>query len=322
MNDIFTIRTFHRRGFTLVELLVVIAIIGVLVALLLPAVQAAREAARRSQCLNNLRQIGLAMMNYESVHGELPKASTRLDGYTLTSWVTLVLPYIKETALYDQIDLSLPLQYVNDSPDIYNYHHISFETFKCPSDEPVGLVNYWYGARGNYAVNVGIGFIWMDDESPSQDEGGHKHPLGPPGHTSSLLVPGVFQMNRGRRFSEISDGTSNTAAISELRNVEGQDTRGALHYGAAVMYMHDFTPNFTGGFDRTRYCINVDYAPCLPSSSTWRGAWTHTSRSAHPGGVNMMMLDSSVRFISEDIAETLWKQIATPDGGEVLDGSL
>jgi len=310
------------HGFTLVELLVVIAIIGVLVALLLPAVQAAREAARRTQCINNIRQIGLAMMNYESSKKTLPRGSTRTEGYTRNSWVTLVLPYIEEIALYDQIDLSESLTNVNADPDKYNFHHITFETFKCPSEEPVELVNDWYGARGNYAVNVGIGFVWMDDESPEQDQGGHPHPLSPPDHKSSLLAPGVFQVNRGRSLREITDGTSNTVAICEMRNVPGRDTRGALHYGAAVMYMHDFPPNFTGGFDRTRYCLNVDYAPCLPSQSTWRGSWTHTARSAHTGGVNTLLLDSSVRFVSDDIDELLWKQVATPDGDEVLSGTL
>ena len=317
--------TRNRSGFTLVELLVVIAIIGVLVALLLPAVQAAREAARRSQCLNNIRQIGLAVMNYESTQGTLPKGSTRFEGYTRNSWVTLVLPYIEEMSLYSQIDLSVSLDDVNNDPDIFDYHHIPFATFQCPSDERVDLVNDWYGARGNYAANVGIGFIWMDDESPEQDQGGNPYPLAlaeDPNHKSSLWFPGTFQVNRGRNLREIEDGTSNTVAVCEIRTIEGRDTRGALHYGAAVMYMHDFTPNFTGGFDRTRWCLTTDFAPCFATQQTWRGGWTHTARSAHPGGVNAMLLDASVRFVSDDVEELLWRQVSTPAGQEVLTGEL
>lgn len=316
-------RSLH--GFTLVELLVVIAIIGVLVALLLPAVQAAREAARRSQCLNNMKQIGVALMNHESTYKALPKGSTRTNGFARNTWATRLLPFLEQSAIFSQIDLSMSIEDVNDNDNIFNFHRQFITAYQCPSDERVELVTEFYGARGNYAANAGIGFMWMNDESTEQDQGGHPHPLGlfnNPNHKSSMLALGVFLVNRGRSLGQITDGTSNTVAISEVRNVPGSDTRGVLHYGAASMYMHDFTPNFTGGFDRTRHCINVDYAPCLPSQQIWRGSWTHTSRSAHPGGVNSLMLDSSVRFVSNGVDELLWKQVATPDGGEVLSGTL
>ena len=126
-------------------------------------------------------------------------------------------------------------------------------------------------------------------------------------------------VNKGRRISEFSDGTSKTAAISEVRLVEGQDTRGVLHFGAGVLYMHNLPPNDASAIkERTRYCLDTGYAPCVTSSMEWRGEWRHFARSAHPGGVNLMMVDTSCRFIANDINVDTWKAIATPRGDEVL----
>jgi prepilin-type N-terminal cleavage/methylation domain-containing protein len=338
----------YRNGFTLVELLVVIAIIGILVALLLPAIQAAREAARRSQCLNNLRQVGIATMNYESAKKRLPIGATQRYGKdpktgqdysgdpTMYSWVSLLMPYVEEASLYSQVDWQLPLGVRNDLNPPDTSHHIEFQTYKCPSDQRVGIANNWYGARGNYAGNVGIGVVWMNDPSPKQDCSLTKQfgctvkPAGPPGSDkinpeapdSSLSRFGTFMVNKGRRMSEFVDGTSKTAAISEIRNVEGTDTRGVLHFGAGVMYMHDYPPNFTTLGDRTRWCQSIYYAPCVPTQDEWKGAWRHFARSAHSGGVNLIMVDTSAQFISDDISEEAWHAIATPSGAEVVDESI
>ncbi len=170
-----------RLGFTLVELLVVIAIIGILVALLLPAIQAAREAARRTQCTNNIRQIGIAMMNFETSKKRLPVGATQRFGDdpktgspytsdpTMFSWISSMMPYLEEASLYGTVDWTIPLgdRYNATPPD--TAHHIKFASYTCPSAEPVEIVNTFYGARGNYAGNVGIGKIWMNDTSPTQD---------------------------------------------------------------------------------------------------------------------------------------------------------
>jgi prepilin-type N-terminal cleavage/methylation domain-containing protein len=324
-----------RPAFTLVELLVVIAIIGILVALLLPAIQAAREAARRTQCTNGERQIGVALNNYVTQFKRLPmghvsKLNTSGQPKSYYSWITLIMPFLEEMAIYDKVDLKVGLEDLNDAndPNTFFYHRIELKTFICPSDVEVGLINDWYGARGNYAANVGRGRMWMNDTSPWQCEHiGSIDPNAPhitkcSTNQSSMTRLGVFLVNYGRKLSEITDGTSKTVAVSEIRKVEGVDTRGALHFSAGSMYMHDFLPNDTASFDRSRYCEKADYAPCLATQSQWAGYWSQAARSAHPGGVNVMLVDSSVRFVSENISEELWQAISTPDGDETPSDTL
>jgi prepilin-type N-terminal cleavage/methylation domain-containing protein len=314
-----------RRAFTLVELLVVIAIIGVLVALLLPAVQAAREAARRAQCQNNLHQIGVALMNYESRAGEFPPADVRVNHpasgipKTLHSWVTILMNYIEQGTVYRSTDWINKTLEERDA-DHDTTHHIPLPSFNCPSDIPVGIVNSFYGARGNYAANAGRGFVWMDDIRWEQE----LHPkvtsvddLLP---DSSLEDYGAFFVNRGLRVADATDGLSNTAAVCELRLVEGEDTRGALHFGACTMYMHDVTPNSTKE-DKTRHCDRRAaelIAPCRPTADAWKGDWAHYARSQHVGGVNLQMLDASVRFVSDDVSLVVWRQLSTAYGEEVV----
>jgi prepilin-type N-terminal cleavage/methylation domain-containing protein len=319
----------HRCAFTLVELLVVIAIIGVLVALLLPAVQAAREASRRTQCTNNLHQIGVAFMNYESRAGELPTADVRRYFpatdlvKTYHSWVTILMNYIEQGAVWDSTDwVTKTLEERELSKD--KTHHIKLPSFDCPSDIEVGIVNDFYGARGSYAVNAGRGAVWADDPNWRQEE----HPKTSSTYdllpTSSLEDYGAFFVNRALKLSDVTDGTSNTAAASELRRMEGEDTRGSLHFGSCVMYMHDETPN-SSREDRTRWCDRraaASIAPCRPTTEGWKGEWAHYARSTHPGGVNVMMLDTSVRFISDDVSLTTWHQVSTPFGEEVVEGPL
>jgi prepilin-type N-terminal cleavage/methylation domain-containing protein len=339
-------------AFTLVELLVVIAIIGILIALLLPAIQAAREAARRTQCTNNIRQIGLAMMNFEGSKKRLPAGATQRYGNdpktgapysgdpTMFSWISVMMPYLEEASLYSQVDWTIPLGERNALAPPDTSHHIKFETYVCPSDEPVDITNSWYGARGNYAGNVGIGVFWMNDTSPTQDcayaslNPGfscsiHKYSAipelvpNPEARDSSLARFGTFMMNKGRKMAEFEDGTSKTAAVCEIRKVPGLDTRGVLHFGAGCLYMHDYPPNFLGLPDSSRYCGDqLDYAPCRPATKEWRGAWRHFARSAHPGGVNLMMVDTSVRFVSDSIDEWTWRWLATARGGEVVPESI
>jgi prepilin-type N-terminal cleavage/methylation domain-containing protein len=354
-----------NSAFTLVELLVVIAIIGILVALLLPAIQAAREAARRSQCTNNIRQIGIAFMNHETSKKRLPVGATQRYGNdkktgvaytgdpTMFGWISSMMPYLEEASLYAQVDWTIPLGERNDRPvgdPNKTAHHIKFESYVCPSAEPVGLVNDWYGARGNYAANAGIGTIWMNDTSPTQDCAfGSMNPSygcvqrrywptaprqNPEAEFSSLGRFGAFMVNKGRKMGEFEDGTSKTAAVSEVLTIPGSiegdvhgDTRGVMHFGAGSMYMHDQIPNFANISDpnalkdQTRYCIPADNAPCSKIND-WKGAWRHFARSSHNGGVNLMMVDTSVRFVADNVSLETWQAWSTPRGGEVIAEAL
>lgn len=328
--------TRSKTGFTLVELLVVIAIIGILVALLLPAVQAAREAARRMQCTNNLRQIGLATLNYESTNGHLPsghrmtKIGTDID--SLGAWVTQLMPYIEEGNLFNQIDTDQAFfdQTVDvGSGEFEKTHHVFLPSMNCPSDPAgsglqLGLINDHYGARGNYVANAGWsdpgpGYeecgLWMNDPSWEQfgdNEAGHPSCSNGVGYKgsgggrpikSSLAGYGPFMMNRGVKLSQATDGTSHTIAFAELLKIPGRDMRGCMHWGGGAMYLHSEPPNSRYP-DLSRFCaVSVDdpVAPCDDSVSGWTGAHKLAARSAHTGGVNVAMVDGSARFISDDV---------------------
>jgi prepilin-type N-terminal cleavage/methylation domain-containing protein/prepilin-type processing-associated H-X9-DG protein len=373
--------TVRRNGFTLVELLVVIAIIGVLVALLLPAIQAARESARRAQCTNNLHNLGLAIHNYASSQGTIPPAEVRegdarvedpdgRDVKTLLSWVTLLMPYIEEANAFAATDWRVRLEVRDQLGD--KSHHLQLDTFSCPSDanpaSEVGIVNNFYGARGNYVANSGRGYYYAKDITPQLAIKGWEdvirsnpnanpltfrgsHQNGQPhmtalgtfvvddllpraGQAATASVTGVI---KGRSFAEFTDGTSNTAAVSELRMVPETDTRGAMHFGPAALYMHDWPPNMPLGArnpfapvlkieDWTRYCdrnVANEISPCRGTSAgNWSGVWQQLARSYHPGGVNLAMADGSTRFVRDSIDRDLWHALATPDGGELLPGEL
>ena len=354
----------RNSAFTLVELLVVIAIIGVLVALLLPAVQAAREAARRSQCINNLKQAGLAMHNYESARGRLPMgdfrqrtAATGVD--SLGTWVTLTMPYMENGNLYQNMDFTLPY-YANGfiGPDNTPNHHVILEGHQCPSDIEVGIVEWnqgRYGARGNYVGNVGWSDrqhgIWVDliDWRQGNSQGFSLFPKGAMRYTndngqivvSNLIGFGPMMIARGMKLKEVTDGTSNTIAASEIVKYEGDDTRGTLHFGGGALYMHTFPPNYQGSssvdIDHTRFCADVtsQESQCEEAGG-WQGWHRLTARSNHPGGVHALFLDGSARFISDDISSLssaqldaytrsdqplVWQSLSTFAGEELVSAS-
>ncbi|MFO0923575.1 MAG: DUF1559 domain-containing protein [Pirellulales bacterium] len=301
------------RGFTLVELLVVIAIIGILVGLLLPAVQQAREAARRMSCQNNLKQIGLAFHNYADAHKKFPPAwisnntATTAGEPTIWSWGACILPFIEQAPLYNlvqpgrvRIDQNFVLGGANSlalkSP---------LPSYRCPSDTGPAL-NDWgstYGGDDTYNRNLWNGTARTAGATSNYVINGDTADSNTPlmVATFSTYGPplGIAWQNSGVSFRDITDGTSNTALVGErawqLRKVP---------IGAANAL--GFAPAGAGGTSlnqQCRACLAVVAIPYWGLNQTVINA-AHQSRgysSQHPGGVQFVLADGAVRFISENI---------------------
>jgi len=293
-----------RKGFTLIELLVVIAIIAVLIALLLPAVQQAREAARRSQCKNNIKQLGLALHNYHDTARTMPPGAIQSfsTGLNEATWITMCLPYFDQANLYMMANFSSTFGGSGPNNVILG---TSLPMMLCPSDNEVALAlpgsPGW--ARGNYVANSGIGPL-TSTENPN-----------PAGRTA-----GPFTMNSKVKMSDFIDGTSNTVLVSELLKVKGDDFRGVMHYPEGPMYQHDRSPN-TGVPDEFRgsLCISTVRAPCTGVYTAWNNRQIRiAARSNHVGGVHVLLGDGSGRFVSENINLGTWQALSTMDKGEVI----
>ena len=308
-------------GFTLVELLVVIAIIGILVAMLLPAVQAAREAARRMQCTNNQKQVGLAMLNFESHYKVFPAGVMGPDkngwwgGHTA---LFQILPFLEEGVVESQLNyeddwlsyLSLDNRYPGSS---------QITPYQCPSDDTAGRVVGFqaYGkdiprSRSNVVLCYGKEFLW-NCALPSPQ---NRDP--PPDETEN---GGPFRFHHGRRLREFEDGTSHTALGSEL--IAGKkDDSGPYDYRGiwawpdiGSSYLHVETPNSSAP-DRIRWCGDpaIEVSPCFATGLECNGA--NTARSNHPGGVNGVLFDGSVAFHTDDIDLQVWRALSTIAGGQ------
>jgi prepilin-type N-terminal cleavage/methylation domain-containing protein/prepilin-type processing-associated H-X9-DG protein len=298
----------RRPAFTLVELLVVIAIIGILIALLLPAVQAAREAARRSECTNNLKQIGLGLHLHHDQNRKFPPGGVASPQTVHDStWITAILRYIEQTSLDDQIDW---LNH-NFGSATHPVQKVTLTLFHCPSDvRPKPNDTYPPLARGNYVANNGIGPMAEWAGGPRMTREG-----------------GVFYMNGEMAMADIRDGTSQTAMVSEIRAVKDtHDGRGILHYVENPIYHHNYTPNSLIPDEiRTAWCVSTLEAPCIGTFPAWnQRAIIMTARSNHPGGVNLLLGDGSVRFVQETIRLDIWQAICTPKAaaGEPVVGSF
>ena len=318
-----TFEWFARRrhgGFTLVELLVVIAITGILVSRLLPAVQNAREAARRLHCKNNLKQIGLAVLAYESFHGEFPASANVTDlvdpqagpGF---SWVCLILPHVEQVNLYDRFDFNVDVYSQVNEPQ-----EVQLPTWMCGSDGSKGrylqdptYTNNKRFAKGNYAVWVSP--YHFDEQN---------------------LYPGALTTHRTHKYKDIHDGLSNTLLASEVRTRGNPlDSRGAwaLPWNGSSTLSYDHhaheqstRSHFVGdalgvsgagtsgqsqrpnqqelNWDIIYNCpdaagARLEKMPCGDRASMpW---WSAAPRSSHPGGVNVVFLDGRTGFLPDGV---------------------
>ncbi len=316
----------RRSAFTLVELLVVIAIIGILVALLLPAVQSARAAARRMQCSNNVKQLGLALHNYHTANSNFPAAqyiqidskqagAPTPDDWVRWSWYAAMLPYVEQQNMADVYaeHLSAP------RTGSFSYTNLPEKTavaptFMCPSDPANPKVHNGstlanaQGFHGNYVLGAGDGFF---------NEGGH---------AESANLNGIFYVGSQTTIGDIKDGTTNTLMISEIILVKDgaiasgqEDIRRRYHNvaHAGALFSTKYPPN-TSQPDRHNYCLTtVEEAPCTPTGTDV----IVSARSYHPGGVLVGLGDGSVRFLSENIDITIYNSLGTRAGKEVIPGN-
>jgi prepilin-type N-terminal cleavage/methylation domain-containing protein/prepilin-type processing-associated H-X9-DG protein len=353
-----------RRGFTLIELLVVIAIIAILIGLLLPAVQKVREAANRMSCSNNCKQIGLALMNYESSYEKFPPASQvpwgrvgkddcHMDytGPFGPNWAVLLLPYIEQDNLYRQANVAsfpgVPIGTPNGTPppgvDGMGWRTVvgtTVKTYVCPSDSKTrimfnspsvpGTPDGW--ARGSYGVTAGY-------EDYDHVAGGatfkssKKNVAGAAGLISSPMMSSNF----GCKIADITDGTSNTIMVAELRaGLTPLDPRGvwALGFpGSSIVNggrgAYNPTPNnLLGGTsddggdelqDGALYCTLQGASVKMGCTTAGTLMTSAMSRSLHTGGVNCCMGDGSVRFVKDTIAELNWCRYLSKEDGQIID---
>lgn len=317
----------RQHGFTLVELLVVIAIIGILVALLLPAIQAAREAARRIQCSNNLKNLALGMLVHHDSVGHFPAPITMppgttyeplLDNRLFSNWAIEILPQIEQQALFDQFQIDpLTRLYDRNNPDINRTgRETELSVMLCPSDtgggNPFqGKRNDGHWARGNYAIN---GFQFWPSSGPIRAMRGDDS-----SNPASRYIDFNIGMGGVTRpvmsLRNIQDGATNTIMLAELRTgLSPNDRRGVWAMGMCGSNFHCrhavLPINSCGGFDDDVYDVDEIYqdvgegtlaSECmLPDRGVDRSGQS-VVRSLHPGGAQVAMADGSVHFLSDFI---------------------
>jgi prepilin-type N-terminal cleavage/methylation domain-containing protein len=324
------LRCRSRRAFTLVELLVVIAIIGILVALLLPAIQAAREAGRRSSCSNNLKQIGLAVHNYMDVIGEVPPGGCYVVGATGASWSAhaRILPYLEQTNLQNLIDFNLPYSAQG------NVTKTRVPTYLCPSE--IKKAPRADGALTHEPVSYGFNFgTWFVYDPATQTSGN-----------------GALCVNVGVTSGSYNDGMSNTLLAAEVKRWTPYLRDGGTPNGLGVPvpaapadvaafggsfktdsghtewvdarvhqtgFTAAFTPNTRVAYTSGGIEYDIDFNSRREGSTTNGTTYAAvTSRSYHPNGVQAVLMDGSTRLFSSTVELDVWRKLSTRDGREAV----
>jgi prepilin-type N-terminal cleavage/methylation domain-containing protein/prepilin-type processing-associated H-X9-DG protein len=300
----------ERRGFTLVELLVVIAIIGVLVALLLPAVQSAREAARRSQCANNLKQMGLALHNYHDTFQRFPFGwSDRGAG-----WTTMLLPYIEQKPLWDTLGFNESNNWDSDNTPNERACGTYIGTFRCPS---MGLVPKHVdnqGIPGRVPTSYrGVASSTADSDDTSTSV--KKRSL------EMLDVEGIFFCCSHVRMAEVTDGTSNTFMIGESRWETFTQDGNQMDFWYIGSPQVDPCNCLTGGgaTEQSEFCGSTGVpfnARMIASTSGYVKELSFTS--LHPNGAQFALADGSVRFVPFTVNPSTYQALGSRNGGESL----
>ena len=328
-------RAGRLAGFTLVELLVVIAIIGILVALLLPAVQAARGAARRTECLNKMRQLAIAMVNFETASGRFPPSITVAEGQYRWGPQARALPYLEEFVIADAIDFD------EDYHDVYFNGQLlkatRIDPILCPDEQQDEVRTTSDGTPRDYplsyAANCGV---WKVFDPADQSDGG-----------------GAFTVNKGNRASSFTDGLSNTIMLAEVKaympylrdgaagtavipdpsdpsavcNLGGDEKANSGHTEWVDGRTHQagftatFPPNTEMLCSISGEIVDADYNSCrVGASCSDTGAVTYaavTSRSDHSGGVvNVARMDGSATAVTSEVDVNVWRAAATRNGEE------
>ncbi len=323
-----------KSGFTLIELLVVIAIIATLVAILLPAVQQAREAARRSSCKNNLKQIGLALHNYHDVFNLLPAASydNEQNGgdeakQSSFSWSVMILPQMEQSAVFDAIQPGAPdrLHQAVNNPLKLAAMQKKISSFRCPSDTGSDL-NEYYGINTGDGVKANRVFLAMTNYLGVSDEGNiqRKNPEG-------VFVPATSVENniyRRIRFADVTDGLSNTLFVGErCFMLDGVNLNAGVLFGhngnSDIQSGGDYVDGFISVVGGGKTHINTTQTYDIPKNyNNLDGRQGFASN--HAGGAQFVLGDGSVRFISENIddnfgggADTLYENLLRRDDGNV-----